>query len=163
MSMNERDSEDRRTSFDATSVNALPLPPALLDLLHAGRWITPDDAIMRSAIPFLRAPVDLLQTVEQMARESQGCLADDQATADLFHEYRGSTGIDKSLPWRDVDLSVLIAVNRTPVDDLGIALDYRSNTSNPSVIVSDWWTGDDRCHWREVSKAFEEFASPMRL
>jgi hypothetical protein len=161
--MKTRDREAWRKRFDAKTVNCLPLPTLLLELLDSGRWKTPDDQLMRAKIPSLKEPVDFLRSVEHIAFESQGFLADDERTASLFHEYRSSTGVEKSLPWRDVEKSLLIAVNREIGADLGIALDYRSGTGDPSVLISDWWTGDHTCHWREVTKTFAEFVSLLRL
>ena len=157
-----RDPEDWRKHYDSGSINGLLLPPLLLHLLSSGRWRTPDE-LMRSAIPRLREPVDFLGTVEQMAFESQGFLADQEWTSLLFHEYRGSSGVEKPLPWRDVERSIVVAVNRQLGADLGIALDYRSGVEDPSVLASDWWTGDQSCHWFVVSKTFSEFVSLMQL
>jgi hypothetical protein len=161
--MKARDQEAWRKHFDAKSVNGLPLPPLLSHLLYSGRWKTPNDQVMQSEIPRLKEPVDFLKSVEHIAFESQGFLADDERTALLFHEYRGSSGIEKPLPWRDVERSILIAVNRELGADLGIALDYRSGLENPSVLISDWWTGDATCHWYQISKTFSEFVSLLKL
>lgn len=161
--MKTRDREAWRKHFDTKSVNGLPLPQLLLHLLDSGRWKTPDDQVMRVKIPRLKEPVDFLGSVEQIAFESQGFLSDDERTAILFHEYRGSSGIQKPLPWRDVERSLLIAVNRELGADLGIALDYRPGLEDPSVLISDWWTGDHTCHWHEISKTFSEFASLLKL
>ena len=161
--MKMRDREAWRKHFDSRSINGLPLPSLLLDLLRSGRWKTPPDELVRNAIPRLKEPVNFLPSVERMAFESQGLLADSERTALLSHEYRGSTCIEKPLPWRDVERSVLVAVNRQAGADLGVALDYRSGVEDPSVLVSDWWTGDHTCHWSMVSKTFSEFASLLYL
>jgi hypothetical protein len=160
--MKTRDKEAWRKHFDDKCVNGLPLPLLLLDLLDSGRWKTPDDPIMRAKIPRLKEPVNFLRSVEHIAFESQG-LADDQRTALLFHEYRGSSGVERPLPWRDVEQSILIAVNREIGADLGIALDYRSGWEDPSVLISDWWTGDRTCHWHKISERFSGFVSLLQL
>jgi hypothetical protein len=161
--MKPPDRESWRKRFDAKSINGLPLPRLLLMLIESGRWKTPSDAVMQSAIPMLKEPVDFLLSAEAMAFESQGLLADDERMSALFHEYRGSSGIARALPWRDVERSLLIAVNRESGADLGIALDYRPGEEEPSVLVSDWWTGDHSCHWREVSNSFSAFVASLYL
>ena len=69
--MKTRDREAWRKRFDAKSVNGLPLPKILLELLDSGRWKTPDDQLMRAKIPALKEPVDFLRSVEHIAFESQ--------------------------------------------------------------------------------------------
>jgi hypothetical protein len=155
--------EEWRKHFDDKSVNGLPLPPLLLQLLQTGRWKTPEDKVMLSVIPRLKEPVVFLGSIEHIAFESQGFLADDPKTAQLFHEYRGSCGIERTLPWRDVERSILLAVNRELGADLGVVLDYRSGPKEPSVLVSDWWTGDHTCHWCKVCDTFSEFVSLLDL
>lgn len=142
-----RDREAWRQNHDEKSVNGLPLPSLLLQLMDANRWRYPDDARLASVIPFLKDAVEFLGSVEQIAFESQGFLADDEKSAALFHEYRGSRGVEKPLPWRDVERSLLIAVNREIGADVGIALDYRGDSDDPPVLASDWWTGDGTHHW----------------
>ena len=161
--MKPRDREAWRKRYDDRSVNGLLLPPLLLRLMESGRWKTPEDAVIRSLIPFLKDSVDFLASVECIAFESQGSLADDEGAATLFHVYRSSSGVEKTLPWRDVERSILIAVNREIGADVAIALDYRSGAAEPSVLASDWWTGDERCHWRQVCRTFTAFVELLNL
>lgn len=42
------------------SVNGLPLPPLLLQLLAEGRWRHPGEAALRQAIPWIEDPLDFL-------------------------------------------------------------------------------------------------------
>jgi hypothetical protein len=91
---------------------------------------------LRRLIPFLREPVDFLTSVEAMRRESAGSLADEPRFAKVFHMARGSRSAEPvSLPWLDVELSVFVAVNRFPGDDLAIALDYLANATDPPTRV----------------------------
>jgi hypothetical protein len=79
---------------------------------------------------------------------------------ELFHTKRSSTSHEViPLPWLDADLAILIAVNRVPGDDLGIALDLRSGTTDPRVVASEW-NNDPPCVciWKEVAPAFSDFA-----
>jgi len=143
-------------------VNGLPLPPLLVLLMQQGRWVHPGDTRLRELIPFLVEPVDFLHSPEAMAFESSDFDVDNARAAEIFHELRGSsTSGPNDLPWRDVELSFFIAVNRVPGDDTGIALDYRTDRSDPRVIAGDW-SSDAGCYWREVSRSFSEFAQLLR-
>lgn len=143
------------------AVNGLPLPKLLVSLMRAGRWTHPGDDCLREIIPFLTAPVDFLTSLEAMARESNAHLADDPRLSAVFHEVRGCRSAEPvELPWRDVARSFFLAVNRFPGDDVGIALDFRTNESDPRVIANDWDTGRG-CMWREVVPTFSRFVQKL--
>ena len=144
------------------TVNGLPLPDLLVSLIQNGRWVHPGDDQLRETIPFFGEPVDFLQSVESMQGESSGFLADDPAMSTVFHEVRGSKTIGPvELPWLDVELAVFIAVNRFPGDDIGIALDYRTESNDPRVVANDW--GANRgCIWREAAPSFSTFVQSLR-
>ena len=141
------------------SQSQLPLPPLLRDLLASGRWRQPEDSVIFAAVTFLREPVNFLLSEAHMRFESQGqCLA-----LPHFREYRGSESEPRPLPWLDDDLALFIAVNREIGADIGIALDYRTSASNPRVVGSDWWSGDNTCSWREVTSTFSDFVGRLGL
>ena len=145
------------------TICGLPMPPALVSLIEAGRWVHPGDHVVQEVIPFLREPVDFL-SVDSMEFESSGHLAENPHFSSLVHEMRGSdTACVPDLPWRDVSRSFFIAVNRNIGDDIGIALDFRTGVeTDPSVIASDW--GDSgTCKWRRVSDSFSEFVRRVGL
>ncbi|TWT59106.1 hypothetical protein KOR42_24950 [Thalassoglobus neptunius] len=127
-----------------------------------GKWVHPGDNVIKTVVPFLNEPVDFL-SVASMKGESSGHLADKPDDSSLFHEMRGSDSIIvPDLPWRDVNRSLFIAVNRVPGDDIGIALDFRKGAeTDPSVIASDW--GDGTCKWRRVSDSLTEFLQRVGL
>ena len=141
----------------------LPLPPLLSQLIASKRWRQPSDKVIFAAVPFLREPVDFLLTEAHMRFESQGQCVDMPTAPPFFHEYRGSESEARPLPWLDVDLALMIAVNRIPGADLGIALDYRTCFTDPRIVVSDWWTGDETCHWREAFSSFSAFVAAIRV
>jgi hypothetical protein len=145
-------------------VNGLKLPELFRELLRAGKWVNPGDHIVSNVIPFLHDPVDFLPSLSSIERESKGSMADDPEMAILFHEYRGSkNGEVKPLPWRDVELSVLIAVCRYAGDDSAIALDYRSDPLDPRVIASDWSDGDSGHLWRLARPRFSKFIEDLGI
>ena len=83
--------------------------------------------------------------------------------ATLLHTERGSrVARPLELPWLDVELAFLVAVNRVPGDDVGIALDYRTDRGDPRVVASDWGSGR-RCVWREVTTTFTDFVRVLGL
>jgi len=137
----------------------LPLPPLLRDLIASERWRQPADDVIFAAVPYLREPVDLLLSEAVMRFESQGqCVGFPH-----FREYRSSESEAQPLPWLDADLALFIAVNRQSGADVGIALDYRTSSTDPRVVASDWWSGDSTCYWKEVASTFSEFVSRLRL
>lgn len=124
------------------TVRGLALPAQLTNLLGQGRWRHPGDAEMGRLIPWFESPLDFLTSTDQMAWESSSLdtFADDASRA-FFREARGSSrATPVELPWLDVEQAVLIAVNRIPGDDVALALDYRTDPSDPRVVGSDFWT-----------------------
>jgi hypothetical protein len=107
-----------------------------------------------------------------MSRESwflyEDGTADDPRGSALFHVVRGSVAGPVDLPWLDVEQAFDIAVNRRPGDDVSIALDYRTDPSDPRVVGSDAWTGQHQTGqfqyvWREVAPTFSAFAEALGL
>ena len=139
------------------------MPPLLCDLIAAGRWRQPSDKVISATVPFLREPVDFLLAEAAMRFESQGQCVDLPTARPFFHEYRGSESEARALPWLDADLALFVAVNRVAGADLGIALDYRTSFTDPRVVASDWWTGDETCHWREAFSTFSSFIDALRV
>jgi hypothetical protein len=137
-----------------------------MELLASGRWLHPSDERLRELMPWFEDPLVFLPDTHQMSRESQSLdqLTDDEASSRLFRVIRGSvTASPVELPWLDIELAVLIAVNQIPGDDVAIALDYRSNETNPRIVASDFWTNPKQCAWRIVTPTFSGFVSALNL
>ncbi|WP_460066259.1 hypothetical protein [Streptomyces sp. YKOK-I1] len=142
------------------------LPARLASLLSRGRWRHPGDAELARLIPWFEDPLDFLPSTDQMTRESRSMdmFADDPPSSELFREVRGSERQGPvELPWLDVDLAFLIAVNRRPGDDVALALDYRTDPADPRVVGSDFWTNPRQCAWRTVTPTFSAFAEALGL
>jgi len=139
------------------------VPRLLIELIHTGRWKQPQDEIIKRVIPFLQEPMSFLLDIEAMQRESTGFLADSPEMSELFHEYRGSKVPERELPWLDVDKALFIAVNRIEGADLGIVLDHRTSLEDPRVLASDWQSGDNTHHWREVESRFSDFVKKLGI
>ncbi|MGH3737333.1 MAG: hypothetical protein ACRDT6_17215 [Micromonosporaceae bacterium] len=141
------------------TVRGLVLPASLISLLKTGGWRNPDESALRALIPWFRDPLIFLTSVYGMRRESASMdlFADDEPSAELFREVRGSqVAHPVELPWLDVEQAVLIAVNRNPGDDVALALDYRTDRGDPRVVGSDFWTNPKQCSWRVVTPTFTE-------
>lgn len=117
-------------------------------------------------MPWFEDPLDFLTDVDQIRRESGSLdhLTQDEDTARFFRQVRGSTATGPvELPWLDVELAVLIAVNHIPGDDVAIALDYRTSASDPQVVASDFWTDPRQCSWRIIAPTFSAFTAALDL
>lgn len=149
-----------------TRVRGLLLPALLIELLASGHWRHPGDKALHRIMPWFKDPLDFLTDVDQIRRESRSLdyLTEDDATARLFRQARGSIAASPvELPWLDVELAVLIAVNRIPGDDVAIALDYRTSSSDPRVVASDFWTDPRQCVWRTIAPTFSAFTTALNL
>jgi hypothetical protein len=155
------------------TVRRLALPKLLVSLLDSGRWRHPGDDVLRAVIPWFEDPLHFLQSAAGMRGASSGWLfedgtADDPRGSAIFHVVRGSVTGPSQLPWLDVELAINIAVNRRPGDDVSIALDYRTDASDPRVVASDAWTRRDKNGrvqyvWRQVAPTFSAFAEALGL
>ena len=166
--MAEREGQDG----PGLTVRGLALPPLLVSLLGSGRWRHPGDDVLSMVVPWFEDPLDFLRGPREMRRESwflyEDGSADDPRGSALFHVVRGSVAGPGDLPWLDVEQAFNIAVNRRPGDDVAIALDYRTDPSDPRVVGSDAWTGQQQTGrlqyaWREVAPAFSVFAEALGL
>ena len=148
-----------------TGVRGLALPDLLIDLLAAGRWRHPGDDVVREVVPWFEDPLIFLTSVDHMHRESRSLdlFADNSRSSELFRVARRSVVGPVELPWLDVELAFLVAVNRMPGDDVAIALDYRSDPSDPRVVASDLWTDPKQCAWRVVAPTLSAFAEMLGL
>ncbi|OPC78905.1 hypothetical protein B4N89_32820 [Embleya scabrispora] len=137
----------------------------MTSLIERGLWRHPGDAVLAEVIPWFESPLVFVSGPEQMEFESQSMdmFADDPHRA-FFREARGSTSTGPlELPWLDVEQAVLIAVNRNPGDDIALALDYRTDPTDPRVVGSDFWTNPCMCEWRVAAPTFSAFAARLGL
>jgi hypothetical protein len=140
------------------------LPALLLRLIAAGRWKHPGVEALQVAAPFISEPLVFLETREQMEQQSGPLMGLAESENSRFSEYRGSQTVGmRGLPWMDVELSINFAINERPGDDVALALDLRTSTSDPRVIGTDWYSNPGRCMWREVAPRFSEFCRVVGL
>ena len=147
-------------------VRGLVVPPLLRDLIRDGRWRHPGEAALDRAMPWFKDPLHFLDSVQAMERESNSLdfLTEDETSARLFRQARGTGQVSRvDLPWLDVDKAFLVAVNKHPGDDVAIALDYRTDSMDPRVVASDFWTEPGTCSWREVTSTFSALVGEFGL
>ena len=138
----------------------LKVPPLFETLVESGRWSHPGDEILRREIPLLTDPVVFRSGLPKstVAGELAGFTARDWETFKMYRDTQPA----RPLPWLNADRAVFIAVNKTPGDDVAIALDYRMDATAPRVVASHW--RDDKSHeWFEVAESFEAFARSLGL
>jgi hypothetical protein len=129
---------------------------SIIHLLEAGLWKHPGEDVLHDVVPWITDPLVFLPSIDQIERESRGYLADYPVSSKHMRELRGSLqALPVELPWRDVERSILVAVNRNVGDDVAIALDFRTSQSDPRVIASAW--REDGLFWEEVAPTFTQF------
>ncbi|KAB1979157.1 hypothetical protein [Streptomyces triticiradicis] len=146
-------------------VRGLALPAQLASLIDRGLWRHPGDAMLTKVIPWFEDPLAFVRSPEQMtfASQSMDMLADDPHST-YFSVARGSrAAIPLGLPWLDAEQAVLIAITRNPGDDGALALDYRSDPSDPRIVGSDFWADPNMCRWRVVMPTFSDFVTALGL
>ncbi|WP_328907810.1 hypothetical protein OG230_35085 [Streptomyces sp. NBC_00234] len=146
-------------------VRGLALPAPLTSLIDRDAWRHPGDAVLAEVVPWFEDPLAFVRNPEQMAYASQSLdmFADDPHSA-FFGVARGSTAAAPlELPWLDAEQAVLIATTRNPGDDGALALDYRTDPSDPRVVGSDFWTDSLVCRWRVVAPTFSTFVTRLGL
>ncbi|WP_333733487.1 hypothetical protein [Streptomyces sp. IBSBF 3010] len=62
-----------------------------------------------------------------------------------------------------MEQALLIATTRNPGDDRALALDHRTDPSDPRVGGSDFWTDAALCRWRVVAPSFSGFVASLGL
>jgi hypothetical protein len=148
------------------TVRGLRLPARLVSLLEIGLWRDPSESALRDLVPWFEDPLCFLTSIDSMRRENRSLdfLTDDEDYSLLFRQRRGSREVNPiDLPWLDVEQAVLVAVNRNAGDDVALALDYRTDSSDPRVVGSDFWTDPSQCSWRIVTPTLSEFVTSLSL
>ncbi|MET9610024.1 hypothetical protein ABZZ17_33975 [Streptomyces sp. NPDC006512] len=148
-----------------TIVRGLALPAQLTSLIDRGLWRHPGDAVLTKVIPWFEDPLAFVRDPEQMtfASRSMDMVADDPHST-YFSVARGSrAATPPELPWLDAEQAVLIAITRNPGDDGALALDYRSDPSDPCIVGSDFWSDPSTCRWRLVAPTFSAFVTALDL
>ncbi|MFK0017620.1 hypothetical protein [Streptomyces sp. NPDC091027] len=133
--------------------------------MDRGLWHHPGDAILTKVIPWFEDPLSFVCSPEQMtfASQTMDLLAHDPHST-YFSVARGSrAAIPLELPWLDAEQAVLIAITRNPGDDGALALDYRSDPSDPRVVGSDFWADPSMCRWRVVAPTLSGFVADLGL
>jgi hypothetical protein len=121
--------------------------------------------MLAKVIPWFEDPLVFVRNPEQMtfASRSMDMLADDPHST-YFSVARGSrAAAPLELPWLDAEQAVSIAITRNPGDDGALALDYRSDPSDPRIVGSDFWVDPRMCRWRVAAPTFSSFVASLGL
>lgn len=146
-------------------IRNLELPKFYVIKFENGKLIETDKANLNQMIPWLPGEIELIDSFDWLITENTTALADSQFGSRLHRVYRGSRSDEKlDLPWLDVELSVVIAVNKQHGADLGVALDYRTSMKDPRVVATVWENlPEPHVEWRVVADKASEFFSAMEL
>ncbi len=148
------------------TIRDLQFPEVFSRLWNAGRWRQPEDRLVADLIPWLQGPIEFIEDATWLLNENQGLIGENPDDDGLMREYRGSRSLEKpDLPWLDVERAIVLAVNRNPGDDLAIAIDFRSSSSDPRVVATYWCDAPNDYHveWREVSPTLTDFLKRLEL
>ena len=139
------------------------IPQTLLKLIEDGTWVQPSDEKIEQIAPCFRGEeLDFCLTKESIIHNSNHELVNGEVIDNYFREYTGSKhNPENSSKWRDVEKSIVIAVNRHPGDDIAIALDYRQSKDDPKVIGSDWTDDENGIQWKIISNTMTQFLEKL--
>lgn len=148
---------NRRIAF-----NRLRLPSSLVRLIEAGHWKRPaDTTALRKLTGTSRSDFDFAGP-GWMKRETDGVRQLASTEFAVGYGLASSKKLGRAIEdpsILDVDLAVLIAVNR---DEEAIFLDYRPSLARPAVAVSTW-EKDGPNVLRRIAEDFDEFAAKIGL
>lgn len=137
-------------------VNGLPLPTALIDAIHSGRWVAPSVDKLESVFPLaigggepIRHPAFF--NLDGMQRENDGW------SDETLGSYLGNSD-DKVQPG-DIDPTQSVVIADLGPDRL-IALDYRTSEEKPRVA---YLAGNEQPRWVEAAPDIESLLRILGL
>jgi hypothetical protein len=124
--------------------NGLPLPPALVEAIHTGRWAVPSLDKLQAVFAHAASKDEPIAhpaffDLDGIQRENEGW------SDESLPSYLGSKD-DKVQPG-DIDPSRSVVIADLGPDRL-IALDYRTSDENPRVV---YLTGNEKPRWIEAA------------
>ena len=131
------------------------LPALLIDLIKQGIWQTYTTQKIRKVAPFLIEPMEFLQSIEEIKNVSENPILLQENIFGIQSSRLLESNIE--FPLLDYDKSIYIAINKYPGDDIGIALDFRKNSTEPCVVASDFNGHHPHCEWRVISQNLADF------
>lgn len=131
-----------------TGIGDLPLPAALLEAVDKGRWRLPQDTEKLARVFRDEPDGPHFYDVATMVRQNQSFQGKSQVeVADMVPGADGGLGVDPALAVFIGDLGA----------DMPIALDYRTNETNPRVI----YLGSEG--WYEIAPDFDTLTRLLDL
>lgn len=135
--------------------HGLPLPQALTDLINNGFWPTTEQASLAQNLKCLVSP----DKIRAFAPEEEWiCFY--RPPFGTEEQYMKNNPSWDSPMWatHEIEPSLTLIIGDFGLgSDAPIALDYREDRNNPSVIRLQWNLAEAN-HWVEVALSFAEFA-----
>ena len=133
----------------------LPLPQALIDLIESGFWPLTDQQSNAQHSRCLIA----LDKIRAFAPDEKYVFfyRPPFSTEEAYMKNNPSLGAPM---WanHEIDPALTLIIGDFGLgSDAPIALDYRKDRANPSVIRLQWNSGEAN-HWREIAPSFAQFA-----
>ena len=146
-------------------INGNSLPTKLMSLVEDGLWgKLPEKRDYLETI--YSGPVNSLKTLELyglnlMKLETEGLIehcAPSYEYSDSFKIFLGE--LDEEYEPGDIEFSRAIVIGDLGIgSDAPIALDYRQDKNNPSVVILHWFRSEDKIktRWLRIADSFDEF------
>lgn len=139
-------------------LKGLKVPSLLVKLVNEGFWVKGSELDIKKHYEFLNDPLTFLQSFQGM--KSTPSFKYDE----VLRIYSSSeVGLNRNLPWLDIDNSIFIAINKNPGDDIAIALDYRDNSTSPIVVASKWTEVNGYCEWVKIENTFDDLVQTLKM
>jgi hypothetical protein len=137
-------------------VNGLPIPPALVEAIHSGRWVAPPVDKLQAVFPLAATSSETIRhpaffDLDGMQRENEGW------SQETLPSYLGKS--DSNVRPGDIDPSQSVIIADLGPDRL-IALDYRTSEERPCVI---YLMGNEQPRWVEAAPDIESLLSVLGL
>lgn len=137
-------------------INGLPLPLALVEAIHSGRWTAPPIDKLEATFPLATVAGEPIQhpaffDLDGLQRENEGW--NDETLA----SYLGKKS-DEVQPG-DIDPAQSVVIADLGPDRL-IALDYRTSDEKPRVV---YLTGNEQPRWVEAAPDIETLLDDLGL
>lgn len=138
------------------AINGLPLPPALVEAIHSGRWVAPSLEKLEAAFPIA---VDSSEPILHPAFfDLDGIQRENDGWSDeTLPSYLGKK--DRQVEPGDIDPAQSVVIADLGPDRL-IALDYRASDEKPCVV---YLTGNKEPRWVEAAPDIESLLHVLGL
>lgn len=139
-------------------INNLEVPFQLINLIEKDMDLYNLGRIC-NFFSFINYPVKFFDEVTTIIKLS----AYDFFVNEKFWAIKNGLKEEIMFPFLDIKKSLIIGGNKYPGDDLLIALDYRGNANQPSVVATDFSHAEKHCYWRVIANNIDDLLSMVRI